>query len=157
MSIFNSNMGVLDVERLLVNQKKILEFLINGESVDDVNEYINTELRGASSYKIKHDKKQQNFKIYRNFLENIFLMHIRKTTKNYTHMKLFVFKFILDNLFKDKQQLPECMTEYTNTPVDIDFQMDLPFEIHRFTCWGIGHDCLITTSDGVRCRWDFKK
>lgn len=57
MSIFNSNMGVLDVERLLVNQKKILEFLINGESVDDVNEYINTELRGASSYKIKYDKK----------------------------------------------------------------------------------------------------
>lgn len=36
-------------------------------------------------------------------------------------MKLFVFKFILDNLFKDKQQLPECMTEYTNMPVDINF------------------------------------
>lgn len=45
---------------------------------------------------------------------------------------------------------------YIEKPVDLSF-IPVKYIITNFNCWGIGHDCIIQTADGIRCRWDFKR
>lgn len=143
--------------------RTLFEFTFDGELIQDILGYVRkVDTSGLEgTIRKESDKKYIKYKSiieneYGNFIRT-YKKHLQKGTKNGTNIKLSQFKFILDTMFKNEKPVSECMTEYTNNPIDLSFQLDLPFETRKFNCWGIGHDCVIQTADGVKCRWDFKR
>lgn len=89
---------------------------------------------------------------------NIYYHEIRyANAEQHLRLNLRAFDSACKLVFENYKRDPKFnYPGYIEKKLDLSY-LPIKYSTKAFNCWGIGHDCIIQTADGVRCRWDFKR